>query len=155
MTDFTPLMLSAINNFSICRLIYIYGADITAKNNEGKTALDLAIEYNNELNTKFLKNPYRCPFILAYIGNNDDEVIELIKKDTSLINKRDIDNWNIINNAISSNSIKIIEFLIDNNVNIYDKTKISVGNTSYYLTPLLHSIVKRYNESAKFLISKI
>lgn len=52
----TPLMLAALSDrVDICWLLYMYDVDLYAKNNEGKTALDIAKEEKREKVISFLE----------------------------------------------------------------------------------------------------
>lgn len=52
----TPLMLAASSDrVDICLLLYMYDVDLYAKNNEGKTALDIAKENKREKVIEFLE----------------------------------------------------------------------------------------------------
>jgi ankyrin repeat domain-containing protein 50 len=142
----TPLMIAAVNeNVFIVRLLHIYGANQSTKDNKGKMAIDWSTD---SLVSEFLKKPYRCPFILANCGF-DAEVIKMLKSNKELINKKDVDNWSIRDNAISGNAVKLLQYLIDNKVDMYDYT---LKWNDYDLTPLQFAIVRNHTQAACLLI---
>jgi len=85
----TPLIKAAsIGNYAIVKLLTDHEADINISSKEGKTALDYAIEYRNQINRKIDKNHTLYSEIFKKVEQKLNRCIELLESATNTpINK--------------------------------------------------------------------
>ncbi len=124
------------------------GADISVKDKDSKTPLDLAAQENNTSVAEFLKQTELDKKLLAAVQDTGlNEVKDLINQKAN-INAKDMYGWTPLHFAASRNKLSVVEFLFNNNANI--NAKDVYGNTPLHVAAQYSSNL----EIVKFLLDK-
>ncbi|MCX6165844.1 MAG: ankyrin repeat domain-containing protein, partial [Ignavibacteriae bacterium] len=138
----TPLITSVnASESEILKILYLYGADSKIKNNDGKTASDLAKEKNKTSIISFLKNPSVNIF---YIINQhlDNILIKRILENKTLILEKDEFGRSLLHYSILYGNIDLTSQLLDNGADINAKDNDNNTPFHYALNNLKIDIAK-------------
>jgi pectate lyase len=136
------------SNLRIIELIMTKGADVAVRNDDGQTALDIAMDRGRTKIVKLLANnrsSVASIYLAAFLGDQA-RVRELIESGTD-INAKDQSGMTPLLRAISGRQIQLAKFLVENGANI------SIGN-KWGQAPLIYALWNRDPGMVQWLLDK-
>jgi ankyrin repeat protein/uncharacterized caspase-like protein len=139
-------MVKKSNNLYFVKLAYLFEPDLNYKNEEGKTAIDIAKEQGKNEILNFLNNPNKL-HVLSEIGFTE-QAIEYLRENPNLLYSQDENGESLLHLAIENRDNDLVNFVLKRDkkerlVNIQDNE----GRT-----PLYKAVLLNYYEIGKQLI---
>ncbi len=137
-------MVEYENSLEFIKIAYLYDPDLTFKNLDGKTALEIAKAQGKVLLSNFLQNPYKA---MVYIELGlFNKALEHIKSNLQEIEIKDENGKNILHHAVKSNNEELVRYLCENNKELINE-KDNNGQS-----PLFEALFAKYYNMGNLLI---
>ncbi|RDD34417.1 Ankyrin repeat domain protein [Wolbachia endosymbiont of Cylisticus convexus] len=152
--EWTPLHCAAEHSLGITKLLVDKNANISAKNANGKTPLDLAKKYGNTEIVKFLRekqSEYNYALLAAGRSEDADEIINLLNKGADA-NVKYSDGITILHMAAYNGWVNVVEALLDQGANV-DAASYRLDFKG--LTPLHMAIMNGHLDVVKTLLNRV
>jgi ankyrin repeat protein len=136
------------SNLRIVELIMAKGADVAVRNDDGQTALDIAMDLGRRKIVKLLANNRSSDaniHLAAFLGDQA-RVQELIKSGTD-INAQDQSGMTPLLRALSGSQVQLAKFLVENGADV------SMGN-KWGQAPLIYALWDRDPGMVQWLLDK-